>query len=128
MSEKRRYLVEQLLKTTNEWDAYATAVRATLQVLYLRYHIPDDEFKDIRDTLGFEHYVKSIIDIYVKYLSDDDLQEILDFYNSPVGKRMANEKMLFEIARFSKQWADKVNTLCKNANKPVSPPSAESGN
>tara|TARA_Y100000034_G_C6608445_1_gene264920 strand:+ start:59 stop:442 length:384 start_codon:yes stop_codon:yes gene_type:complete len=125
---KKRYFVEQLLKTTKEWEAYLTAVNATLQVLHLRYNIPPEEIKDIRETLGFQYYIDHIIDTYMKYLSEDDLKQILDFYQSPIGKKMANEQLLFELARFNKSWAEEVNTLCKNHNKPASPPQSESLN
>jgi len=126
--DKKRYLVEQLLKTTKEWEAYLTAVNATLQVLHLRYNILPEEINDIRETLGFQYYIDHIIDTYVKYLSEDDLKQILCFYQSPIGKKMANEQLLFELARFNKSWAEKVTTLCKNHNKPASPPQPESLN
>ena len=111
MVNKKRHLLEQLLKITKEWDAYHVALESALGMMRMKYKISDEEFEELSQQVGFEFYIDKLMEVYEKYLSEEDLEELLEFYSTKAGKKLGNMQMLNELAKANKNWAMVVDSI-----------------
>lgn len=58
-----------------------------------------------------EALVQQIIPIYAKYLTDDDVKAVIQFYKSPVGKRLLKvmPQMMQEASAAGQQWGENLS-------------------
>ena len=52
---------------------------------------PDEFWKELDASMNgmYDKIIKAVIPVYKKYLTLDDLKEIIKFYETPVGKKLA---------------------------------------
>ena len=50
--------------------------------------LPEGKRNDYRDLLNVTEIIKRILPVYDKYYSEEDLREMIRFYESPVGKKI----------------------------------------
>lgn len=72
-------------------------------------NVPEEFWKEVEDSMVamYDQIVKAMIPVYQKYLTLDDIKEITKFYESPVGKKMAdsNTKIAMESMPAAQQIA-----------------------
>lgn len=53
--------------------------------------VPDEAWKEIEAEMiaMYDQIIKAMIPIYQKYMTLEDIQEVIKFYETPVGKKMA---------------------------------------
>jgi len=82
--------------------------------------IPDDFWIEVKKEVNSEELINLYIPIYDKYYTEEDLEDLVKFYKSPIGKKvtsimpqMMNESM--EIGRkWGKELAQKVIQKLEN--------------
>lgn len=58
-----------------------------------------------------EDLIKTVIPVYAKYYTEDDIDQIIIFYNSPVGKKMIENTPLIlqESMVTGKNWSQQIS-------------------
>ena len=105
VSEEYKAQLQEMLTVSGSLDGARELVPQLLA--FVKQQQPDMPDEDIRrlETLLREQVIDRIADlyapVYAKYLSLDDLKQIVAFYQSPVGKKWVNATS--EIAQGSSQ-------------------------
>jgi hypothetical protein len=76
----------------------ADAVVREVVVSYLREHAEQD------------HVADRLVPIYAKYLTRDDILQIIEFYRSPAGQKLvsANPSISLESAKVGHEWMESI--------------------
>ncbi|MEP1446662.1 MAG: DUF2059 domain-containing protein [Paraglaciecola sp.] len=79
----------------------------------LKQSIPDatEEFwQDVAAEMNFDQLITSIIPVYQQHLSEEDIQAILAFYNTPSGKKLISSQPLImqQSMQIGQQWGQSV--------------------
>tara|TARA_Y100000310_G_scaffold340961_1_gene438530 strand:- start:5774 stop:6166 length:393 start_codon:yes stop_codon:yes gene_type:complete len=115
MSEKRKLqLVETLLKLTKEWDAYVLSVEHGFGMLRVRYaSIPDEEFNKLKAEYGHDYYVSKIIKTYAEDFSEKEIEDLIAFHSSPLGKKVVNSEFVGKLSKLTINWATILDIKCQ---------------
>lgn len=81
--------------------------------------LPDEFLKELETEIVsmYDRMIKAMLPIYQKYLSLQDIQGIITFYESPIGKKLAesNTKIAVEIMPIAQQIGmETMQKLMKN--------------
>jgi len=106
---KKRSSIEQILKITKEWHAYEANAKSSIALVGKKYAVSNDDLNSLYDLYGFDYCVNKILDIYMRYFSQDDLDKILEFFRSEIGKKLSNAKMVSDIVKFHVDWANQID-------------------
>ena len=71
---------------------------------------PDSFWEDIRAEINPEDLVNLVVPIYQKYLTEEEVQAINDFYNSPAGKKLVGVQasIMEESFQAGQQWGQEI--------------------
>ena len=91
--------VAKMLEMTHTMDAMKQIFPQMTAMLKLQLPQAPDEFG------MYDKIIKAVIPVYKKYLTLDDLKEIIKFYETPVGKKLSemNPKATAEILPIAQQ-------------------------
>lgn len=100
--------VTKMLEVSNSLDAMKQmAPQIIAMVKQQAPEVPQAFWEDMEKTMVsmYDEIIKAIIPIYQKYFTLQDIQGIIAFYESPVGKKMAesNTKIAMEIMPVAQQ-------------------------
>lgn len=72
--------------------------------------VPEEFWKDFQNEVSTEELAQLYIPIYSKYYSETDLDEILKFYKSSVGKKMISTmpSLMQDSMEAGKEWGQKI--------------------
>lgn len=79
----------------------------------LKQSIPEatEEFwQDVAAEMNFDQLITSIIPVYQQHLSEEDIQAILEFYNTPAGKKLISSQpaIMQQSMQIGQQWGQSV--------------------
>ena len=84
---------------------------------------PDEFWKELDASMNgmYDKMIKAVIPVYKKYLTLDDLKEIIKFYETPVGKKLSemNPKATNITYRPTDRDADDAGTDAESTGKRV---------
>jgi len=100
--ENKEEKVKLMLDTLGVFDAIPLGTKATLNEWKLRWPNVPDDFWGNKINYIVDEYEKEVRELYISIYSEqytsNEIDEILVFYNSPVGKKLINDgKMLTPI-------------------------------
>lgn len=112
--------IKKLLELTGSGKIGVQAMQNMLNTFKSSFPSVDEKFwDDFSNEVKAEDLDALVIPIYDKYYTDSDIKQLIEFYNSPVGRKMT-EKMpviLQESMEAGKEWgkqiAEKVLTRLK---------------
>ncbi|GAB3661739.1 hypothetical protein GCM10028791_36490 [Echinicola sediminis] len=69
-----------------------------------------DELEKAYLKTSMDELVEMLVPVYRKYLSEEELQELINFYNTPAGKKFAQSSPLImkESMQIGQQWGMKI--------------------
>tara|TARA_Y100000034_G_scaffold99536_1_gene122323 strand:+ start:1314 stop:1694 length:381 start_codon:yes stop_codon:yes gene_type:complete len=119
MSEERKYqLVETLLKLTKEWDTYIFTIKQSLAMLKIKFNdVSDEDFIKIQDEFGPAYFLDKVVNVYLSHLDEKDIEDLIAFYSSDLGKKMRRQEMLSEFNKMGVEWTRIVNLTCAEKSK-----------
>ena len=86
---------------------YEKQVQMTAMLKQQLPQAPDEFWKELDASMNgmYDKMIKAVIPVYKKYLTLDDLKEIIKFYETPVGKKLSemNPKATAEILPIAQQ-------------------------
>ena len=79
----------------------------------LKQSIPDasEEFwQDVTAEMNIEELMQSIVPVYQQHLTEEDLQDILAFYETPAGKNLLKSQpaIMQQSMQIGQQWGQQV--------------------
>lgn len=91
-------------------------------------NVPERFWVDFLKEVNAEDLISKIVPIYDKYYTENDIDEMIKFYKSPVGIKMTNnlQNIFVESQESGRKWgteiAEKVIKKLENGNYFQSPP------
>ncbi len=72
--------------------------------------IPDKFWKDFMAEVNAKELVEMVIPIYGKYLSHDEVKQLIKFYDTPVGKKLieVQPKIMLESMIAGQKWGQQL--------------------
>ena len=100
--------VAKMLEMTHTMDAMKQIFPQMTAMLKQQLpQAPDEFWKELDASMNgmYDKMIKAVIPVYKKYLTLDDLKEIIKFYETPVGKKLSemNPKATAEILPIAQQ-------------------------
>ena len=96
--QKKLYLVELFIKLTQQNKSAKIIIDFNTSMLKITYSgIPDEIFKEIEKKYDINEYVKRIKPIIYEYFSEEELQSLVSFYSSFVGKKLLELNFLGKL-------------------------------
>jgi hypothetical protein len=85
-------LIHKLIEVTNAANLGTMVMDQVISALKPQWkHVPDSFWNDFRSGIKPGDLEAMVVPIYAKHFDEADLQALIDFYSSPVGKRVVNE-------------------------------------
>lgn len=81
------------------------------QLQKLHPEIPQEFWAGIAKEADFEGFITQIVPIYANHFSNDEIKELIKFYESPVGRKLVHEfpAVIQESAQVDQKWAYDLN-------------------
>ena len=111
--------IERLIELSGSAEQFDLIMdRVFLQYRSMMNEVPEDVWPIIKEELNgemFNELMRSMIPVYAKHYSMEDIQAQIDFYESPAGQRMVKviPEITDEVTLLSIQWAEKLNKEIK---------------
>ena len=107
--------IERLIELSGSAEQFDLIMdRVFLQYRSMMNEVPEDVWPIIKEELNgemFNELMRSMIPVYAKHYSMEDIQAQIDFYESPAGQRMVKviPEITDEVTLLSIQWTEKLN-------------------
>jgi len=104
--------IRQMLELTGSGKLGAQIAKQVITSYREQYNYIDQAFwTELEAEIKPDELINDVIPIYSKYYTEDDLDQIISFYNSPVGKKMIESTpfILQESMASGKSWGQKVS-------------------
>ncbi len=98
MSMKKKYLIELFLKCSQHRFAAEKNLKAHADLLRATYpYISDDEFFKVMSEHGLDSYLEKITPIIDSMFSQEEIESLIEFFRSPVGRKLVDKTYLLKI-------------------------------
>jgi len=102
MTEKKSYLIELFLKLSRQKEILEEVYKVSIDLFTNTYkNIPKDEIKKLKEKYNYNYYLSLITEIIDNNFSEEELEEINNFYSSTVGKKLTNDNYIKKIRTIS---------------------------
>ena len=102
--------VAKMLEMTHTMDAMKQIFPQMTAMLKQQLpQAPDEFWKELDASMNgmYDKMIKAVIPVYKKYLTLDDLKEIIKFYETPVGKKLSEMSVTCrDIHGYRADWRD----------------------
>ncbi|MBL56691.1 MAG: hypothetical protein CMP61_05845 [Flavobacteriales bacterium] len=106
--------LKTMFKVTGSEETYSTVIKQMFTMFKEQYSNVEEKTwveleKEFQKT-SINDLVRMLAPVYVKYLNQEELQELIDFYSSPVGKKIAQSTPLItqESMQIGQEWGKKI--------------------
>ncbi|MET3538146.1 DUF2059 domain-containing protein [Chryseobacterium limigenitum] len=79
-------------------------------------HVPDSAWKSIEQKVNIDELINKVVDIYANKFNEKDIDQLLIFYKSEVGKKLIQNSpgMITEIQESTNNWGMKATQTINN--------------
>ena len=113
MSDKRKqHLISQLLKANITVGLNEVLFNAAKSAC--RKHCADmleDDFERLWEQHGFQAYLKMVEGAYDKHFSEEEVQQILNFWTSPVGQKLVRSSFVTDCLTIGAEWKEQAESV-----------------
>jgi hypothetical protein len=115
MSDKRKAsLVDQLFRAGNMFQEAAYWFRSMYPFLRAKYSgVDTGTFDEIWSKFNINVYLDRLKSLYVQSFSEKELEELLNFWVSPVGHKLSGIEFVTRFRQFGYNWASEVESALK---------------
>jgi len=100
MSKKKKHLIELYLKYSKYLYTSKENLKANETFLRASYQsISDDDFNRIISDYGISQFTEEMINIVDSHYSEEEVKLLIDFFSSPVGRKLVNKSHMLKISR-----------------------------
>lgn len=110
ITDSYKSTLKQMMKASGSEATFGVAIKQIVGMLKAqKTNVPDNiwtEFEAEFSKASMDELVDMLAPVYYKHLTEDDLKKMLDFYNTPVGKKYAEKTPLItqESMQVGQQW------------------------
>jgi len=102
---------------TKEWIVYNHSVAQSFAMLQIRYcNVEEDVVQRLRKEMGEDYYLEKVIGVYADHLTEEDLEGLIAFYSSDLGKKIGSKKLLTGLSNISVKWAEDLTDRFRESN------------
>ena len=117
IDKRKNFLIELLLKNGKMLDFPGQHLDFYFKWCGETYNVSDEKILELKKEYNIEEYTKRIIVVMDKYFSVKELQLILQFYASDVGKKLLDNifmKEMGEVMRNMEEQLEKAFSINNN--------------
>jgi uncharacterized protein len=132
---------DQDIRTLLSMSGTANVATQVVQQMIGQYRqmmpqVPDEFWTDFQKQMQPQDLIDLIVPIYSRHFSDDDIKQLIAFYDSPIGKKLVLEQPLIARESFDagQQWGRKIGAKVMQGlrdkgylNAPATQPSSDNG-
>ncbi|MDA3816402.1 MAG: DUF2059 domain-containing protein [Prolixibacteraceae bacterium] len=106
--------LKQMFEVSGTVESYQTAIKQMFTIFKQQYSdVESDVWNDLEKEFSktsLNELTEMFAPVYSKYMTLEDLQELIKFYETPVGKKFANSapQIMQESMQIGKQWGVKI--------------------
>lgn len=106
--------LKNMFEVSGSEQAYQTAIKQIFNMNKQQYpNVPVkiwDELEQEFTKASIDDLTEMLVPVYSKYLTQTDLEELISFYNTPVGKKFAKNTphIMSESMQVGQQWGMKI--------------------
>lgn len=112
--------LKQYIEVSGSMQSFSVAIKSIMgNFKNMKTGVPDEFWKEMETELSgtsIDELVTMLTPIYKKFLTESDLKEIISFYNSPAGKKLAESTpgIMGESMQAGQAWGQTVATRIVN--------------
>ena len=111
MDKKKDQLVSTLLKLLRVPTTLQIQVDRIKSLFEVKYQSVDkNKIAEIFKENGIDHLTNEIIQNYEKHFSEEDIQSLINFFSSEIGRKMRDEAFLEKIEKTQSDWVVAIET------------------
>lgn len=119
MSKKKKYLIELYLKCSKYLFTAEENFKANEEFLKASFpNIKDDDFDSIIREHGISQFIEKMTSCIDSQFSEEEVQSLIDFFTSSVGRKLVNKSHLLEINTIFNNIATERQSLLSRKDKP----------
>jgi uncharacterized protein len=105
--------VKKYLEATGSLEIFKTAIGSIMRSFKkMKSEVPDELWKDMEtefSNTSMDDLVVLLAPVYEKHLKEADLNEVIKFYNSPTGKKLAEKTpaIMTDTGQAGQEWGKK---------------------
>ena len=98
MNKRKEYLIYLFIKKANLYRIISQSIDFSFKLLKNTYPlVTDKQIEELRKKFSIESYIERITPLIDKQFSEDELNTIISFYSSSVGKKLFAPEFLSKI-------------------------------
>jgi len=97
VSERKKYIIKLFLKRCFVQKVMEAHLKVSLELMENTYKVSDAALKKLREECSLDKYIERIIPILDNQFSIEEMQEVIRFYSSGVGKKILDPNFLENI-------------------------------
>ena len=104
--------IHTLLQVSGSAQLSEQIVDQIILIVRQQYPKPPPTFwDDFRKEISTSEYLDQMIPIYASHFSDEEVQEMINFYRSPVGRKLVQEQpmMMHESTKIGQKWGYQIS-------------------
>lgn len=112
--------LKKYIEVSGSMQSFSVAIKSIMgNFKNMKTGVPDEFWKEMETELSgtsIDELVTMLTPVYKKYLAEADLKEIIAFYNSPAGKKLAESTpgIMGESMQAGQAWGQTVATRIVN--------------
>ena len=103
--------IKKLLELTGSGKMGEQVARAMIASFQQNYaDVPNEYWESVKKEIHADDIVNLVIPIYDKHYSEEDVQKMIDFYESPIGKKViaATPLIMQESMKAGQEWGKSI--------------------
>lgn len=110
-SQSKKEKIKELIALSGAFNMSEEVKNQFLFEFKKRYpHVPESEWKQISTKINANELINQNIEIYEKYFSENEIDDLLKFYRTDLGKKLIKNSIGIsnEIRDNSVKWVEKI--------------------
>jgi len=109
-----RNTLQEMFEVSGSEETYKAAITQIMGMFKQQYaNVEAEQWNQLEQEFlsrSIDELVELLVPVYQKYLTQEDLKEIIAFYETPVGKKFAlhNPAIVQESMQVGQQWGMKI--------------------
>ncbi len=109
MNERKKYLIILFIKKSSIYTSIRSSINKFFELLKSTYStIPGKNIDELKEQFTINEYMEKLIPVIDKQLSEEELEEVIKFYSSAVGKKMLSTSFLKEFSQVDKNYFSEI--------------------
>ena len=106
--------LKNMFEVSGSEETYKTVIRQMVSMFKTQFaNVPEEHWNELENEFlqtSLDDLVDMLVPVYSKHLTLEDLQEIIEFYHTPTGKKYAEKTPLItqESMQIGQQWGMQI--------------------